>query len=532
MSRARTHVEGGPLAYEPNVPIAAFLEALSAVLAQVAEPVEVLRRILDQAVNETGADRGIFVEVGANGEPEYRVLHRVKPRHLSGDSGYFSQSIFAHVLRTGEEILIEDARRHPEFMRSDSVKGLRLVSILCMPIHVGTRVGALVHLENDREGHFREGHRDFLRSLLAVAGPLLEAVQAGGEVLRERAHLQVSESRSRQETEEARQALTPEWSFRRFVGRSAPVRELEALVRRAAGTDFPVLLVGESGTGKNIVTRILHHSGPRASGPFVTLFCPALQREMVEAELFGHRRGAFTGAVADRIGKVQAAEKGTLFLDEIGELPLEVQPKLLRLLQEKAYETLGDHHERRADVRVVAATNRDLEVEVAAGRFRRDLFERLNYVPIRIPPLRERKDDIPLLLRHCLDQQEEGRWIEIAPAALDFLEQLDFAWPGNVRHLEQLAVRLALEMKSGTATQGDVERLLGAALRARTGTNGPGTSDVLSLDMGLPALLAQVEKSWLQEATRRYPHLTRAELAQRLKISESVLYRKLRQYGI
>ena len=153
-------------------------------------------------------------------------------------------------------------------------------------------------------------------------------------------------------------------------------------------------MLGETGTGKSIVARVIHYAGPRASGPLVTVFCPSLEKGMVEAELFGHRRGAFTGAVADRLGKVQAADHGTLFLDEIGELPLEIQPKLLRLLQEKTYERVGDAEERTADVRVIAATNRDLEHEVQAGRFRRDLYERLNYVPMRIPPLRERPEDI------------------------------------------------------------------------------------------------------------------------------------------
>ena len=516
------------MTFEQQVPVEALLKALSAVLGRVAEPVEMLRRILDEAVMQTGADRGIFVELGPNGEPEYRVLHRFKPSHLSGGAGSFSQSIFAHVLRAGEGILIDDARRHPEFMGKESIKGLRLVSILCMPIHVGPRVAALVHLESDRPGHFQEGHRELLRSLMQVAGPLLEALQAGGEVLRERDRLQVSESRSRLETEESREVLSREWSFRRFVGRSAPVRELENLVRRAAATDFPILLLGESGTGKSILARALHHSGQRAKGPFVTEFCPSLQREMVEAELFGHRRGAFTGAVADRIGKVQAAEGGTLFLDEIGDLPLEVQPKLLRLLQEKTFETVGDHQERRADVRVIAATNRDLEVEVAAGRFRRDIYERLNYVPIRIPPLRERKEDIPALLRHCLDQLDEGRWIEVTADGSKFLEELDFAWPGNVRHLEQLAVRMSLEPLNGPVAWRDLERLLGTPSLERSA---PGEKR-LSLEAGLPALLGQAEKAWLQEALSRYSDLSREELARRLKISESALYRKLRQYGI
>jgi DNA-binding NtrC family response regulator len=254
---------------------------------------------------------------------------------------------------------------------------------------------------------------------------------------------------------------------------------------------------------------------------------------MVEAELFGHKRGAFTGAVADRLGKVQAADKGTLFLDEIGELPLEIQPKLLRLLQEKTYERVGDPEERTSDVRVIAATNRDLDVEVQEGRFRRDLYERLRFIPIRIPPLRERAGDIRLLLRHCLDQTDSGRWIEVSPEAGAYLEALDFAWPGNVRHVEQLAARLTMEGARGPVSAAEVERLLGpraaqpGATREASGGDRPA-----ELEGGLQRLLEDAERKWLEEALRRHPDLTRAELAGRLKISESALYRKLRQYGL
>jgi DNA-binding NtrC family response regulator len=276
----------------------------------------------------------------------------------------------------------------------------------------------------------------------------------------------------------------------------------------------------------------------------ITVFCPSLEKGMVEAELFGHRKGAFTGALTDRVGKVQAADKGTLFLDEIGELPLEIQPKLLRLLQEKTYERVGDPVERKSDVRVIAATNRDLEVEVSEGRFRRDLYERLNFIPIRIPPLRERSEDIPLLVRHCLDQHPDGRWIELSKEATEYLANLDFAWPGNVRHLEQLAARLTVEGKRASTAPADLARFLGPT-RIEAGRTVEPVRTVeaplvaaepkppaADLDAGLPALLEEAERVWLLEAMRRYPSLTRAELAAKLKISESALYKKLRIYGL
>src|SRR5207249_599481 len=178
------------------------------------------------------------------------------------------------------------------------------------------------------------------------------------------------------------------------VGRSAAVPELEAAVRKPAATEFPVLLLGETGTGKSILARVLHHSGPRAKQPFVTIFCPSLEKGMVEAELFGHKRGSFTGALSDRLGKIPAADKGTLFLDEIGEMPLEIQPKLLRLLQEREYERLGESKIRRANVRVIAATNRGLAEDVKAGKFREDLFYRLNVISVMLPGLGDRPGDL------------------------------------------------------------------------------------------------------------------------------------------
>ena len=246
---------------------------------------------------------------------------------------------------------------------------------------------------------------------------------------------------------------------------------------------------------------------------------------MVEAELFGHKRGAFTGAIADRQGKVQAADKGTLFLDEIGELPLEIQPKLLRLLQEKTYERVGEAEERTADTRVIVATNRDLELEVQAGRFRRDLYERLHFIPIRIPPLRERPEDIGLLLRHCLDLSESGRWIEVStegvhvsPAARFLLarERAALGAAGGTPHHRgpaRAGVRRGRVEASRSANGGarlDVDDRFGA----RPPRGRP------------PKLLEDAERMWLEEALRRYARLTRAEVAERLKISESALYKE------
>ena len=228
-----------------------------------------------------------------------------------------------------------------------------------------------------------------------------------------------------------------------IVGRSAAMQEIYRLVARLTDTDLTVLISGESGTGKELVARALHDYGTRKKGPFVAINMAAVPRDLIEAELFGHEKGAFTGAVQREIGRFAQAKGGTLFLDEIGDMPLEAQTRLLRVLQEGEYTTVGGRTAIRADVRIVAATNRNLRHMVRQGLFREDLFYRLNVVPIRMPPLRERTEDIPALVRHFLARAERDG---LPPKVLDqgALEQMKgYSWPGNVRELENLILRLA-----------------------------------------------------------------------------------------
>ena len=228
-----------------------------------------------------------------------------------------------------------------------------------------------------------------------------------------------------------------------LIGRSPAMQEIYRVLARLMGTELTVLISGESGTGKELVARALHDYGRRRNGPFVAVNMAAIPRELIESDLFGYEKGAFTGATSRGSGRFEQAEGGTLFLDEIGDMPLEAQTRLLRVLQQGEYTTVGGRQLLRTNVRIIAATNKDLRGLIAQGLFREDLFYRLNVVPLRLPPLRERSDDIPDLVRHFLRQAAEAGLAQktITPEALDLLRR--HRWPGNVRELENLIRRVA-----------------------------------------------------------------------------------------
>jgi formate hydrogenlyase transcriptional activator len=253
--------------------------------------------------------------------------------------------------------------------------------------------------------------------------------------------------------------IRSEMNFAQIVGKSAPLRRVLKQVETVAPTDSTVLIYGDTGTGKELIARAIHDLSPRRSKPFVKLNCAAIPTGLLESELFGHEKGAFTGAIAQRIGRFEVANGGTIFLDEIGEVPLELQTKLLRVLQEREFERLGSSRTLRTDARLIAATNRDLEAMVSEQKFRSDLFFRLNVFPVHVPPLRERQGDIPLLVRHFTQQfsRRMNRVIETIPsAAMDALSR--YHWPGNIRELQNVIER-AVIISTGPALSVDVADL-------------------------------------------------------------------------
>ena len=293
---------------------------------------------------------------------------------------------------------------------------------------------------------------------------------------------------------------------------------------QVAATDAVVLVRGESGTGKGVLARAIHSWSRRARAPFVTVSCPSLSAELLESELFGHARGSFTGAVTETEGKVAAAEGGTLFLDEIGDLPLPLQPKLLRFLQERQYERVGETRSRTADVRLVTATNRDLDAAVAAGQFREDLLFRLNVVELTLPPLRVRADRI-VLAEHLLAffARQTGKHIEgFTPAAREAL--LRYGWPGNLRELRN-AMERAVIFAGGHVL--DLEDLPGRILSA---AHPPVTQSGVPIEVGQPVSIEQLETEHIRLILARCP--SREDAARILGIDPSTLYRKRKQLGL
>ena len=314
-----------------------------------------------------------------------------------------------------------------------------------------------------------------------------------------------------------------------MVGDSQPVQKLLSQVKRAAATDATVLVHGESGTGKELVARMLHDLSPRASGPFIVTHCAALAETLLESELFGHERGSFTGAVKKKLGRFELADGGTLFLDELGEISANVQTKLLRVLQEREIQRVGGEETVKVDVRVVCATHRDLKAEVAAGRFREDLYYRLHVVPLEIPALRERPEDIGLLARHFVAKHAPRINAPVKGLTAGAVASLcRYAWPGNVRELENAIEQSLVFAEGKELEEKDLPAFLQSAEARASQTQG--ALPVPHGDRPLPDILEDLERQLIERAYEKAKKV-KTETARLLGIKTSALYYKLEKYG-
>ena len=323
-----------------------------------------------------------------------------------------------------------------------------------------------------------------------------------------------------EENQFLRDRVDTETDLHGIVGSSTKIQDVLRMISRLKDTRTPVLITGESGTGKELVARAIHFRGPFAKQPFVAVDCGSLVPTLIESELFGYEKGAFTGALKSKPGLFQAADGGTIFLDEIGELPLELQAKLLRVLQEKEVRPVGSNQRLKVDVRVIAASNRDLESEYRKGTFRKDLYFRLNVVTVHLPALRERRSDIPILVHWFLDRYAPGRAVQIMSPAMKCL--LYYGWPGNVRELEN-SIERAIALGDGRAI--DVNDLPPAIASASQDTASPGPAPTSSTD------LEDIERATIERVFEQVKG-DKSLAGKMLGISRATLYRKLKRYNI
>ena len=381
-----------------------------------------LEDLMDEAIDLSRADKGFLILV-ENDEQHVRVARNISRENIANAIERVSDSIVTKVVQSRKPLIISDALDDPEFNASQSVINLKLLSVMCVPLmHRGTLLG-LIYVGNDRlVNRFAKDNLDLLMVFASQASLILQNAKLVNE-------LRVDNSALRRKLE-AQQ-------YGDIVGACQTMKEVYRRIDKIAPTDISVLITGETGTGKEQIAREIHRRSPRSKGPFVVINCGAIPENLLESELFGHAKGAFTGAVATKVGRFQAANGGTLFLDEIGDMPTALQVKLLRALQERIVYKVGDHRGEPVDIRVVTATNKVLEDEVKRGAFREDLYYRLNVVTIQLPPLRERGEDIEVLAKYFLQKQAQefdAKVRSFSDGAIVAIKK--YGWPGNIRELE------------------------------------------------------------------------------------------------
>lgn len=477
---------------------------------------QALMNVLEVLVRHCGMLRPMVSLLSPDKEGvQVEVAHGLSNEAVRRGQYKKGEGITGRVLETGQPTIVPHIDREPMFLgrtRAGAPKGRVDTSFICVPIHADNKV--IGTLSVDRE-FISEAHlQSDLRLLTIVAGLIARTAVKLDALNREQESLKL-------ENERLSLALADKFAIHNIVGNSNKMKEVYYLINQVCHSMATVLIRGESGTGKELVATAIHYNSPRAKGAFVKVNCAALPASLIESELFGHTKGSFTGAVKDKPGKFEMAHGGTIFLDEIGSITLEAQAKLLRVLQEREVERVGDLKPRPIDVRVLSATNRDLEAAIEAGEFREDLYYRLNVFPIFVPPLRERPTDILLLADHFVEKKSQLHKKDVrrlSTSAIDAL--MAYHWPGNVRELENCVERAVL------LTNEQVIHSFHLPPTLRMAENKPAREH-----LSLTDILANVEKDLIADALKT----TRGNMAQaarQLKSTERIIRYKVQKYEL
>ncbi len=499
------------LATIPKLPETKRIEALYTMirtLNSATDPEALLESILEMAMQAVDAERGMILLSGPTGSDFSVRLARNLEKETEADAEAFSRRIMAQA-ELGESVLALDAGHDDRFRDFKSVSLFRIRSLMCVPLRSRGRIAGTVYLDSRRQGKpFTQEDLRFVEAFADHAALALENARRCAELELENRRLKaVAGERA---------------SYGKIVGRSPAMQKVFDLLERIAVSDAPILIQGESGTGKELVARALHFNGPRKEKIFVSENCAAIPESLLESELFGHVKGAFTGADRDRTGLFEQAHDGTLFLDEIGDMSQAMQARLLRVLQDGELRRVGGEHAIKVDVRLITATNKDLQAEVAAHRFREDLYYRLAVVPVQLPPLRERVGDVPFLAGHLLEQIASARSRATPRIETEILDAMErYPWPGNVRQLENVLRRVSLLAGDSPITRKIIESDADLA-RMFLGKQA---------SMGPLLSLVKTEEEQIRRALEASAG-NRDRAARLLGISRATIYRKMREYTL
>jgi len=469
---------------------------------------------MDKVVEQTGAQHGVILVHGEDGELTVETARDLQKKDVEAAGLQVSKTIMQSVLETGQYVVIQNALATPRIRESASVTRLHLLSVACAPLRAGGETFGVIYIDNRAfTGVFDDETGKLLNEFAEMIAVVVKNALARRRFENRQLQLQAE--------------LAERQGFGRLIGGSQAMRQLFGRMVKAAEAEVTVLVTGETGTGKELVARLLHRQSRRSQHEFVALNCSALPENLVESELFGYEKGAFTGATQRKSGWIESAEHGTLFLDEIAELSPAVQVKLLRFLQSAEYAPVGSVAARKADVRIITATNRDLAKLVEQGKFRQDLFYRLNVVELKLPPLRERDDDILLVANYFLQRfarQFNKPIAHFAPDAVDLLENYHF--PGNVRELENIIQRAVVLSEGQTIHADDLSLPLSPPAFQTTAA-----SEEINFNAAKEKVLEKFERQFLG-ARLQETQGNISEAARRCGVHRKNFIQKMQQYGI
>ena len=490
---------------------------------------EVFNKVMELMKEKMGISRGMLVLFDTEKPDSLKIYsgYRISEDAIKNGVYKIGEGIIGNAVLKGQTIAVEDITRDPNFLNKLKIHRPAKNSIIAAPIKAGPRVLGVLEIEKifDEKEYFQDGVYTItlLASLIAYRVRSFQRQQAETQKL-------ISENI------ELRKEFKKDYSFRNIVGKNEQVRRLIEQVKTVSNTVVPVLITGETGTGKELIAKIVHFLSDRRDNAFISVNCAAIPENLLESELFGYEKGAFTGAVGNKKGKFELADKGTLFLDEIGDMPLQLQSKILRAIQEKEIEPLGSEKTLKVDIRILAATNRDLKKLVDEGKFRADLYFRLNVINVHMPSLNERKDDMPLLVDFFIKRYNDLYKKQIAgmdKPAEEIMNSYD--WPGNIRELENVIERAVIMAKGNII---DVSLLPDSINPAKNRDEGFNIKAYIKTEMRKKAdgsiykeVIGDLEK-WLIEELLVETGNNKLKTSQKLGINRNTLKAKMRDYGL